>query len=472
MAGAGVKMRYPTTRKLGTLVVLAALVAFQGGCAAAGDAYSAEGADVPQNGSSNNGSHGSEVVSLYDSSLEEARASYASTLDVDPSNGQAAAGHAVTDLLLLPYASETTAVLRRMGASDSLDAQGDVIYGESGFLYFLSRGVPWEDTGPETVGIKSLLVDQLPWTRKQLDSADGFVEGLNDPVDLATEDLVKFAGRLDEIKGDIDTALDDPGFTSYFVPGEVFHEESLDLTLGRGELELLGASLSGVQSTIYFFAAYEHGWTLERAFGTGIWEEVVADPEHPDHVEGWTAEDYQVAHLNESFLRTVGRPMMLARAQQSFADMFARLRRGLERGMQQTMETTLGWQEVDEAAVSDLIEFLGAMEQAATGPSELPFTDPVLTVDFSPLFSGEGRTVPEETDVFLLQRYENEFGATETSVELNEDALDVLLDGVFDPPYGSKPAPELSTADQFEALVDGLSGDFTSDVEGTYSGSF
>jgi hypothetical protein len=410
-------------------------------------------------------------ISLYDSDLQTARSQYAEVLAQNPADGVAAAGHAVTDVLLLPYAPETTAVLKHFGASDSLDAQGDIIFGESGFLYFVSRGVPWEDSGPDTVGIKSLLVDKLPWTRRQLDSVDGFVDGLDKPVDFMVEDLVLFADRLDDVQADIDTAIDDPNFISYFVPGDVVHDDSLDITLGRGELSLLKASISGMQTAIYFMAAYDHGWSLERAFGTSVWEEVVIDLTHPDHIDGWTAEDYQVAHLNESFMHRIGRPMMLLRAQQSFADTFGNLRRAIEFGLEQTVETSLAWQEIDEQTAHDLIDFLAAWEQSATGAAEIPFTQPTMTVDFSPLFA-EGRTIPMETDAFLLQRYENEFGATETSIEVNESAIEGLADGLFDPAYGSDTAIELSRADQFEALVDRLSGEFTTDVERTYSGSF
>lgn len=457
------------------LIALLVIAVASSGCGYAGAADSAEspglnnGWDDSTNGATNGGNVAD--ISLYDTDLETARTRYADSLSANPSNGQAAAGHAVTDILLLPYAPETTDVLRHVGASDSIDAQGDVIYGESGFLYFVSRGVPWEDSGPDTVGIKSLLVDRLPWTRKQLDSLDGLVDGLSRPVDFMAEDLVQFAGRLDTIKTDIDVALDDPNFSTFFIPGEVFHDEELDLTLGRSELALAKAALSGVQTAIYFFAAYDHPWTLERALGTTVWEAVIADPESPDYVEGFAVVDYQVAHLNASFLRSIGRPNMLRRAQQALADTFAGLREGVELGVEEQAETILTWQDVDQRAASDLVTFLTALENAAMGPAEIPFTEPALTADFS-LLASEGRTIPMETDPFVVTRFENEFGATETNIELTEAALEAMADGVFDPPYGSEPAPELSTAEQFEALVDAASGTFTSDVERTYSGSF
>jgi len=83
---------------------------------------------------------------LFVRDLEGARRLYEERLIDDSSDPAAAAGKAVTDVLLLPYSDSFSALLRdALGANHALNATRDVIYGDGGYLYLLARGVPFED---------------------------------------------------------------------------------------------------------------------------------------------------------------------------------------------------------------------------------------------------------------------------------------------------------------------------------------
>ena len=97
---------------------------------------------------------------LYEHDPASARAEYAA-------DGNAA-GVAITSIMLLPYSDASTRLItNHLGGLDALDAQGDVIWGDQGLAYFISRGVAWDDS-PSTAGLKTLLVDRLPWSRVAL----------------------------------------------------------------------------------------------------------------------------------------------------------------------------------------------------------------------------------------------------------------------------------------------------------------
>lgn len=408
---------------------------------------------------------------LLDQDISRARDEYRAALQEDPADGRAAAGMALTDTLLFPYHSSVTTVLtRHLGASASLNAQGDVIYGEQGFFYFLARGVPWED-GSSTGGIKTLLSDRVPWRRDQLDDVESFVAGLGRPVELLVEDLVGVADSLGGISANIEIALADDGFKTIRLPGTVFHDESLDLVLGKSELSLLRAAVESVRGGIYFVAAYEHGWTLERAFGEAIWQPIIEDPMHEEHIAGYDAIDYQVAHLNETLGRAIVRPELLVAAGTAFKTTFDALAQGITEGLESSEVTALDWSNVDHAIASDVVSFLQAIGESVDGPSELPFTEPTLTVDASPFFT-DGRTVPMGSDLVAIDVYQDEFGVTESEVVLDEATTEILLEGTFEPPLGSDPEPELLIGNDIENLVDTVSADVTTDYDRAVSGSF
>ena len=294
-------------------------------------------------------------------------------------SGYGAAGYAVTSLLLLPYSPAVTRIITaHLGASDAIDRQGDVLWGDRGLVYFIARGVAWEDT-PQTAGIKTLLVDRLPWSRQQLDSVDGFVDGLDRPVALLATDLAPLADELASISDDLTAAVEDAEFSTFFLPGQVFYDTSLDLTLGKSELSLLRGVLRGAEAGLRFFAAYDHGWTLERALGTSVWEPVIADPEDPDHVVGAEVIDYRVAHVNESLGRSVAESAHLDDAAAALEAALVSFAEGLDFGISQTTTTTLTWRNADAMVASQYAEFVRALAASMGDATELPYTEPPQT---------------------------------------------------------------------------------------------
>ena len=302
--------------------------------------------------------------------------------------GELAAGLAITDILLLPYWSQTTILLtENLGARDSIDKNRDVIYGDDGLLYFLSRGVPWDDS-ENLLGIKTLLVDDLPWNDSQLDSVSGFVAELTRPVDLLTDDLAKIADRLANVQDEIDTAIEDPNFQTFFLPGEVFHDEDLSLIFGRSELALLKAGISFVRSGIYFFSAYENGWNLAQGLGEMAWAEIAADPAHPDFIVGFNLEDYGIRYLDENLFRVIRTSERLGQAKSSlqagFASVAAAIRFG---GNEEALPGTLDWGAADSTTGDDFAEFFDALGSSVTERTTLPFSEPSTSIDLSVFFN-------------------------------------------------------------------------------------
>lgn len=448
---------------------LALLIALSG-CGAGDYENGALAAEQSNNSPVSLGSDNGDAL-LLDGDVKGAAEAYQQQLADFPADGRAAAGAAVTGALLIPYSDASTALFTgHLGGSAALDAQGDVLYGDQGLLYFISRGVPWED-GEFTAGIKTLLAEKLPWSVEQLDSLEGFVSGLDQPVALLTEDLTALADELGVLEGHISIALADPEFRSFNLPGEVFHDSSLDATIRRSELAAIGAAIGLARAGLYFFCSYEHGWTLERAFGTAVWEEVAANPEDPDFVEGFVVADYQLAHLNASAGRMLADASQLGRAREALRSGLDLLVVSIESGIDAEVEGTLVWRDVNESSARDLVALIEAVSDGLEGPSEIPFTEPALTIDLSPLFV-DGRTVPSESDLFRLDTYENEFGATVREIVVDETTMELMLEGLFTPEYGSDPGTELLIAEDIGELVEMVTGDVATDVERTVAGSF
>lgn len=401
---------------------------------------------------------------LYEHDIAGARDQYA-RLDT----AQGTAGVAITNLLLLPYSEASTRVLtRHVGARNALDAQGDVIWGENGFVYFVARGVAWEDS-PSTAGIKTLLVDRLPWSRQQIDSINGFVRGLNKPVALLAEDIPALADELAQIAADLESVIERSDFTTFFLPGEVFHDESLDLVLGKSELSLLRGAVKGFEAALHGFAAYEHAWTLERAFGEMIWSSVIGDETDPDHLPGAQTLDYQVAHVNESLGRAITSVDRLEAASDAASEALRALALGITLGVEELVDTTLNWRSADALVATQLTEFLTALADSFDGATDLPHTSPSQSANLSLLT--EGRTIAEGENLLFVMTVDDGFGQT-ASVEIDEDVLANVLDGVFVPPFNANPAPELTISGDVERLIDGVSGAITEDFERSIGGGF
>lgn len=455
--------------RLSTPTLLLMLIVALSGCADALKTADVGGADNEAFPTSGEFSRTAEDR-LYAHDIEGARAEYAAWGDDAPRAGLAAAGEAITSLLLLPYANSTEKILTdHLGARDGLDAQTDVIWGDDGLIYFIARGVAWDDS-PSTAGIKTLLVDKLPWTRQQLDSIDGFVRGLNNPVALLAEDLPLLAADLSTISEKLEIAIEADEFTTFFLPGEVFHDESLDLTLGKSELSLLRGVLKGAEAALYFIAAYDHGFTLERALGESIWQPVIDDEMDPDHLPGAAVVDYQVAHMNESLGRALADAEHLGAAQDAAADALGALARGVVLGVAESFTTALDWSAADELVATQFSEFLDAWAASMHERTALPFFEPELSADFSLLF--EGRTIGEDENLLQIDEYDDGFGIVREVVVDEELIQTVFLDGVFDPALDTEPAPALTIEDDVSRLIDGVSGNVSDDFERSVGSAF
>lgn len=458
--------------KYTTLLLLLALPGF--GCAS----YDAGGADAsPANGAQNNSyegnnSAGSEpyvagLDALYAHDVQAARDELA---DAPRQDRRAMAGLAIVEVLALPMSTELNDVLSgSLGATRSVT--NDLIYGEDGLLYLVSRGVPWED-GESLAGIRTILGEELPWQRERLESSDAFFSGLREPVDLLADRLVALAnGPIQRAREAAADALQGGlTFEPFVVPGTVFFDMNLELSIGPSEVALLDAVLAAGQAAVHAIAAYENAWTLERAFGTTVWHEVLEDIEHPLHVEGASVEDYQIAHLNEHVLRAVRSSEHLSTSQDALAEAFGQLATSLRLAVTTTgTPATLDWSTVTNEVLTDLAEVAEAFQAGVRGSSTIPHTEPQLTVDLTPLFS-PGRVLPPDVDLIQSVEIMDELGTT-TGSEINDEAFELLIDGLFDPPPGMD-GPVLTTVDDLGALVDDVIGHYQREIERAVEGTF
>ncbi|RVU45739.1 hypothetical protein EA187_08205 [Lujinxingia sediminis] len=356
-----------------------------------------------------------------------ARAMYQERLELNPADGDAAAGRAICDLLLVPGMVEVGRLLTEsLGAAEPLNA-ADVIYGNEGLLYWASRGARWADDG-QYQGIRSLLAPELPWELEELTSITRFVEGLDEPGDTLARHLVSIANALGGLDAQLQVAIDDPDFVRFYVPGEVFHDPSLSLTLGRAELATIQAALQVVRAALYALSAYEHRWTLEGAFGA--WrQDVNLDDER--YVAGYTPTDYTVSYLDARLFRRVAQPDRLQASRTSLREALSRARDALRMGLTSEVQTTLRWEQPTVENIQRIDELFSALTGALYEPTALPYSDPAVVLNLSPFFEG-GRTLPPEMS--WMVRTEDPTRLDEGQAigegflwESNPEALDVVL---------------------------------------------
>ncbi|MBA2664374.1 MAG: hypothetical protein H0U74_18945 [Bradymonadaceae bacterium] len=405
---------------------------------------------------------------LTNHNVARAQQIYASWHADEPTNGTAAAGKAITDLLLLPGAARfSTLIIDSLGASRAINASS-TIYGNDGLLYWLGRGARWDDEG-QYLGVRGLLADQLPWTRDQLRTLSGFVEGLVNPVNRLMLNLVGVANHLEQIEQTLQIALDDGQFTRIFVPGETFHDPNLSLVLGRSELALLQSTVAAVRALIYFVAAYEHGWTLQDAFGP--WR--LAPTEHdPLFLPAFGPADYTVRYLDGQLFRGVTHPQRLEASRTALVKSLSYARASIEYGLKTEFNNTMHWRRVDPDHARDLQLLLKAAEAALFAATPIPFSQPPTRADFSSFF--EGRVL--ETDLAWMLRVDNagqllpDESTAEGRWELNSEAVEhFFTDGVFSPPLDQDQSfvrIELSVSNR--DFVDGLVGEYVEGVEDAY----
>ncbi len=463
----------------GVSVAIALLILMGlGGCGADemdGTANAVENDAAAPDADEANAIHAAEAA-LEEHRVGDARDIYAQHLDTDPDHGMAAAGLAVTELLLLLEMDEVTKLLiENLGASSALDAD-DVIYGEGGYLYWASRGARWHDDG-QYDGIQSILADDLPWSSDRLEAVPFFVDGLGEPMHKLMRQLVTVANALGGIDHNLQAAIDDPAFNRLYVPGQVFHDADLTLRLGRSELATLRSIIGMVRGAIYFVAAYEHDWSLEEAFGTWRFDVSLDDS---SYVQGFGPVDYTVDYLDRHLFRDIANADRLAASRSAFRDSIDHARSAIRHGLEEPYSTTLAWDDVDGDDAYELDTLLDALGEALDGPSEIPFTEPgTVTLDLSPLFEDDGRTLDEETPWFLRQNGVNGAIDSDPSLSnadelwsLNDEAFETFwIDGVLEISGGDRDDLHVGVGpdgDDTSAFVDVLFGSYLDTVEDVY----
>lgn len=399
--------------------------------------------------------------------VEQAQSTYAGIISEYQNDhvGAAHAGKALTDLLLLAGSQPTTNLLvDHLGAHSGLDA-GQALYAEEGYLYWLSRGVPWHDDGSYT-GIRNLISEDLPWPQESLEAAEAFFTGLNTPGDDLMDELVLLADATAQIEAELDLALADPDFEWIYVPGRLFHAEQLDLIVGRSELEFVSSLLAAGRGAVYFVAAYQHDWTLDEALGSQSW---IEEPR-----EGWTSGDYALSYFDSRIGREVSHPDRLSSARDAFETSLSRFSDAIVDGLDYSDETTLGWRNANPAYAEELIDFLDALRGSLRGPTELPGSTPTTTIDLSSFFE-EGRTLdpdfawfePRRTDTELGDESHEGLGPWQVTDRATQQ---FFIDGVFEPGFeAADGGPQLDIGDErAQDFQHALSGDLENDLEDAY----
>ena len=400
---------------------------------------------------------------LFSRDIQGARDIYADTLADDPNNPSAAAGKAVTDLLLLPYSRAFTAVLTNsLGASRALNATRDVIYGDGGLLYLLVRGVPFAD-GDSFQGIASLLEADLPWTSRQMTSAMDFVAELEKPVNDLWSGLEVVADELADVERNLDIAIGSETFKTYFLPGEVFHDQNLNLVMGKSELAAVRTVVSGARAAVYFVGAYDFSYSLADAFGAQ-WENVT--PQDPAYQAEWLYEDYVLDFLSNRLFRAVVQPTRLEKAGLSFADAARGVAQTLRLGEQNSTDNVLSWSQADAELVIELATLADAVADAVSDTTSMPYTTPQTSMNLSSFFTAPGRVV--DGPWFDYVTLEDEFGPYQSWQVVDATVEAFLVNGVMDPEFDYNTPPELQLTGDAAQLTADVSGDFTGDVESAY----
>ncbi len=448
-------------RALGLICGVVASLALFFGCAAQDASLDAAG--VNNQGNTPVDSYVQEAQNLlFENQILAANQKFKQGLTANSGHGSSAAGAALTDILLLPYDPAVSALLREhLGATTGLDANKDVIYSEGGLLYLMSRGVPFDD-GDGFPGIKTLLVSDLPWSSRQLDTVGDFVQGLDSSVSDMMDVLVLVADALDPIQQNLDVAIADPNFTTIFVPGEVFHDTDLSLVIGKTELLALKTALHALHGGIYFLAAYEWDFSIEDLLGDQFAD---IQPNDPDYVEGWDSDDYALRYLDERLFRTVRNTAHIETA-------FVSADRGLTafltllRDYESHYAGELEFSSADDLYVQELTELLTALQGSLTRSTPIPFTTPAVSMDLTPF--KEGRVLPPGMNWLERVEIQDEFGSYFEWQVTNASMDTVVIQGVFTPEFTAEDGIEFEMSGNAEGFGTSVAGPLQEDVEDAY----
>ncbi len=396
---------------------------------------------------------------LIEHDIKGAHQFYKTEFDKKPSSGNAAVGFAATSLLLLPYDPAVTTLITRLGGSGAIDAKRDVIYGQNGLISLLSQGTPVEDEGGFS-GIRSLLGNDLPWNAEELNDAD-FFNKIDVDFQAITKDLVAISDTLLPIIKAFEVGIADTNFQYFELPGEVFFDDQLTLSINRADLALVTAGLRFVRAATLFISAYEHPYKVSDLGSQ--WNDI--NPQDPRYKEGYDSSSYILEYLDPKLFRTIKEPAHLLSAGQELKLTFQSLRKALEIASEEQRFGALAWNRGNVETMGKVSIFLQALENAVDEPTRLPFIEPGLTVDMSVVFK-DGRTLSPDVRWFTPEIFDEE---DEYFVEMdfNDDAFDFLLEGLFTPRLEDFDG-EFSESDDFSELGDQLSEDINDDFNTSF----
>ncbi len=370
----------------------------------------------------------------------------------------AAAGLGFTQLMLFPGAPSVRDVLtNHLGADNSgFDAQA-LIWSEEGVLYWLSRGTRWEDDG-EFQGVRSLVEALLPWTPERLESTATFCAGLERPLDELLVDTEAVTTSLENIEQGMMSAARADDFEYLYVPAAVFHDDNLSLSLGSPELHAVTGALALTRAAIHYVAAWRMDTSLDALCGPR-WDEVAQDPDDPEHVAGYTVDDYAWRNLDARFGREVARPERLSRSKNAARQGLARLATAFTLAAESSYSTTFDTGATSPDDLRAAADVLTAISDAIVEPTVIPGSSPSTTVDLSPLFSADAGLDPEVA-WFTRSDETGEWTLSDAAIQT------FVVDPAFAPPFqvggGERPEPSADPTVVLDALVGKTVADFES----------
>lgn len=441
------RARNPTFWLLGAAILLGA--PFVASCsAAAGDA--ARNGALPDGGQPAPDFRAASV-DLANRDIRSARNKYEQFLAERPNAGRAAAGKAITDLLLLPGSEPVVELLRNhLGARGGFDAQS-VIYEKGGYLYWLKKGATWTGRG-DSDGIKDVLADRLPWDAGELESLSSLTGGLENPVGESRGDLVRIAGRLGDIQKNLRTAIESDNFERIVVPGETFRDLRLTLKLGKSELATVAAAVAAARGLTHYLAAYRHQWSLEEGFARPC-EAYDGDPG-----SGWKTWDCTLKFLDARWFRALvesERADRLADARKHFDAALFFAKRTIDFGLERRDESTdltFDWRDVDPDFAKHWRQLIVSLRTSLQRRTTLPFTvhpteNTEPSADLSSFFDN-GRTLNGEVDWLLREDSE-----TDDSFywRVGNRALQgYFVEGIFDPRFDVTEGENLELGEELD----------------------
>lgn len=401
---------------------------------------------------------------LMNHEVDRAQAVYAELLVEDPTFGEAAVGKSLTDLLLIAQASQLDPVwFEYLAAEGDVDANS-ILYADGGVFYWLSRGVPWQDSG-EYAGIRSLIGDRLPWPAERISSLFEFTRGVDRPVDDVLADTVALADALAQVERQLRIALDDDSFETFVLPGDVLHAPDATIVLGRAEVAALSSAISFVRGVIYLNAAYSHDWTPEAA---------VVDADG----DGQRQVDHAVGYLDARLFRAVQSPERLDDARDALSSSLKSFRESINAGSSARQKTAIDWRSLSDDEQQQLLQLSSSVQESLYGRTPIPFTEPATTMDLSVFFDQE-RVLPARTDadepfhwMVPVAPEDDRHDQVLVGWQFNDAALQrVFVDDVFEPTFqiDGSDSPELQISDSVKReLVPTVAGDLNRDVKQNY----